>query len=107
MMKSVEYFIETRGNFCENCSFPFTRYNTPDRHAERHHAIIKRKKGNAALDEEINIELVCHKCHASGIVDSFEHRQEFAMRQINRGYDVKAWIESLNLKYIEDWLLRL
>jgi len=103
MMDPVEYFIDQRGWFCENCGYPTDRYNRP----ERHHCIIRRNKNRPEFDEEINIELVCHRCHTSGIVDSFEHRQEFAMRQINRGYDVKSWVESLNLKYIEDWLLRL
>ena len=103
MMQSVEYFIQTRGNRCENCGVTFTY----DNFCERHHCIVKRRKGNAALDEPVNIELVCHNCHTSGRVDSFEHRQEFAMRQMNRGYDVKAWVESLNLKAPEKWISEL
>lgn len=102
-MNPVEWFIKERGNQCEFCGVTFTY----DNFCERHHCIVRRRKGNAALDEPINIELVCHQCHQSGIVDSFEHRQEFAMRQVNRGYDVKAWIESLDLKAPEQWLLNL
>jgi hypothetical protein len=103
MMNPVEWFINERGAFCEMCGCS-PSYGNP---FERHHAIVKRRKGNAALDEPVNIELVCHICHASGVVDSFEHRQEFAMRQVNRGFDVKAWYESLDLKAPEQWLLNL
>ena len=102
-MKPLEYFIQTRGDRCEFCGVIFTY----DNFCERHHAIVKRRKGNAALDEPVNIELVCHQCHQSGNVDSFEHRQEFAIRQINRGFDVKSWYESLDLKAPEAWLLNL
>ena len=103
MMQPLIYFLQQRGYECECCHKPFSAYNPP----ERHHAIVKRRKGNMALDEPINIELVCHNCHQSGIVDSFEHRQWFAMRQINRGYPVKEWYESLDLKAPEAWLLNL
>jgi len=102
-MQSVEFFINERGASCEVCGCSPT-YSNP---FERHHAIVRRRKGNDALDEPVNIELVCHNCHASGLVDSFEHRQSFAARQIARGYDVRSCIHSLPLKYIEDWLLRL
>jgi hypothetical protein len=103
MMKPVEYFVQTRGDQCEHCGSAFTFSNRP----ERHHCIHGRVKGKPEFDEPVNIELVCHNCHQSGEVDSFEHRKEFAMRQINRGYDVVAWVESLNLKAPEQWLLEL
>jgi hypothetical protein len=102
-MKPVEWFINERGDRCENCNALFTYFNT----AQRHHAIVRRSKGNAALDEPVNIELVCEHCHMSGDVDTFEHRKEFAMRQINRGYLVKEWYGSLDLKAPEAWLLNL
>jgi hypothetical protein len=104
MMKPIQYFIETRGNCCENCGSPFTRENIP----QRHHCLLKRDKRYPELDHEINIELlgqVC--CHSQGFVNSQEHAEEFARRQIARGYDVRSCIHSLPLKYIEDWLLRL
>ena len=103
MMQPVEYFIDQRGWFCENCGYPCNRHDPP----ERHHCIVRRSKNHPEYDNECNIELVCHNCHASGAVDSFEHRQEFAMRQINRGYPVKEWYESLDLKAPEAWLLQL
>lgn len=104
MLKSVEYFIETRGNFCENCGAKFDRYINV---ATRHHCLVRVSKNHPEYDNECNIELVCHRCHASGAVDTFEHRKEFTQRQIERGYQVGEWIRSLPLKYIEDWLLRL
>ena len=100
IMQPVEYFLKERGVCCENCGRPFTFPNG----IERHHCIVRRSKNHPEYDDPINIELVCHNCHQSGVVDSFEHRQEFAMRQCNRGYDVKAWYESLNLKAPEKWI---
>ena len=104
-MNPVAYFIETRGNCCENCGAPFTRENRP----ERHHCLFKRDKHIPELDHEINIELLGYVCcHRKGQVNSQAHAEVFAQRQIERGYDVGAWIRcSLPLKYIEDWLLRL
>jgi hypothetical protein len=102
-MNPVEWFINERGFECQCCGEEYYPGNPP----ERHHAIVRRKKGHPELDEPINIELVCHRCHQSGVVDSFEHRQEFAMRQINRGYDVVGWVQSLNLRAPEAWLLNL
>jgi len=102
-MNPVEWFINERGRFCENCGIPYDRYNK----AERHHCLIHRKKGGRQLDNEINIELVCHRCHVMGMVNSYAHRREFAMRQINRGFDVKSWYESLNLRAPEAWIMEL
>jgi hypothetical protein len=34
----------------------------------------------------------------SGTLDTTEHALEFARRQIERGYDVIGWVESLPLK---------
>jgi len=103
MMKPLLYFLQERGFACENCGSYHAEFNI----LERHHCIVKRSKNRPDFDEDINIELLCRSCHASGIMDSFEHRYEFAIRQINRGYDVKAWVESLNLKAPEAWLLEL
>ena len=103
MMNSVEHFLRIRGNACEHCHEPFTR----DNHPERHHALVRRSKHRPEFDEDVNISLVCHKCHASGEVDSYEYKQLFAMRQVNRGYNVTAWYQSLDLKAPEQWLLEL
>jgi len=103
MLDPIEYYIEKRGRFCEQCGIPYDKYNKP----ERHHCLIHRNKQFPQLDNEINIELVCHRCHVIGLVNSYAHRREFALRQIERGYDVKSWVMSLPLKYIEDWLLKL
>jgi hypothetical protein len=102
-MNSVEWFMQDRGNMCEACGCSPSYSNW----FERHHVIVRRSKKHPEFDEPVNIELLCHSCHSSGIGDTFEHRQEFAMRQINRGYPVKEWYESLNLKAPEAWLLNL
>jgi len=103
MLDPIEYYIEIRGNKCEICG----QSNKYANWYERHHCLIRRSRRNDKLDNEINIELLCHSCHALGLGDTFEHRKEFAQRQIERGYQVGEWIRSLPLKYIEDWLLRL
>ena len=94
-MKPISYFIETRGNVCENCGKPFGRYNYPN----RHHCIEPRMKGKPELDNEINIEITGFSCcHISGMLDTQEHAIEFARRQIARGYDVLSWYKNLDLK---------
>lgn len=93
-MQPVEYFLNKRGECCENCGRPFTYFNW----AERHHCIQGRDKRFSELDNEINIELVCHNCHASGVVDTADHAIEFAKCQIERGYPVIEWYNSLPLK---------
>lgn len=95
MLPEIEYLIVKRMNYCcDNCGAPFTAYNRP----ERHHCIEHRDKRFPELDNEINVELVCHKCHASGVVDTTDHAIEFARLQIKRGYDVVDWYNSLPLK---------
>jgi len=104
MMQPVEYFIHKRGNYCENCGAPFSYFNPPT----RHHCLIKVSRKHPEYDHEINIELAGWQCcHETGKLDTIEHRYEFAMRQCNRGYDVKSWYQSLDLKAPEAWLLEL
>ena len=101
-MNSVEHFLRIRGNTCENCNEPFTWLNIPT----RHHCLIKVSKKHPEYDEDVNIELAGWTCcHQTGKLDTFEHRQQFAMRQVNRGYNVSLWIQSLDLKAPEQWLL--
>jgi hypothetical protein len=103
-MKPVQYFIDTRGNDCENCGSTYTGYNPP----ERHHCIVHRSKNHPELDDEINIELVCKRCHDSGVVNSQEHARGFALKQIARGQHVTEWYRLLSLKVKnEKWILEL
>ena len=104
-MNPTEWFINERGNQCENCGSPFDKYLNPP---TRHHCLIGRSKKHPEYDHEINIELAGWTCcHETGKLDTQEHRQEFAIRQINRGYPVKEWYESLNLRAPEAWLVEL
>ena len=89
-MQPLSYFIQKRGNMCEYChSRPAT---------DRHHALERRQKRYPELDNEVNIESVCHACHMSGILDTSEHALSFALKQIKRGFDVCGWYDSLPLK---------
>ncbi len=89
-MQPIEYYINLRGNFCENCGCRPA--------SELHHAIIRRSKKHPEYDAPENLELVCRHCHASGDLDSYSHSCVFWKRQVSRGYDMEKWIQSLGLK---------
>jgi hypothetical protein len=94
-LNPVSHFLALRGYACENCGAPFSFDNPPT----RHHCIEPTQKHKHFLDADINIELVGWTCcHESGKLDTTEHALEFARRQIERGYDVIGWYESLPLK---------
>jgi len=82
--------IKSRGWCCENCGQPQVTL-------EAHHCLIHRMKGHPELDCEENIMLVCHNCHESGEVNSWECRKRFWEKQTTR-YDMKKWLDNLNLK---------
>lgn len=88
--KLFDQLVQERGMFCEECRFrPAT---------EMHHAILRRSIKHPEYDCPENLELVCHECHSSGRLDTFDHSVKFWRRQKERGYDMDGWIKSLNLK---------
>ncbi len=91
MMKPLAYFIQKRGSICENC-------NRPSPYFERHHWLVHKMKSKPELDDERNIGLVCKRCHESGIVNSYESRCRFYLRQLSRYPDMEVWLQGLNLK---------
>lgn len=68
---------------------------------EWHHCLIHRRKGHPELDHRYNMEHVCQKCHQSGEVNSYKHRQEFWQRQCKKYGDaeMRSWYDSLDLKH--------
>lgn len=75
---------------CELCGKPAT---------ERHHCLVGRKRGQAWRDHPYNLESLCHKCHAGGIVNSYEHRRLFFAKQLGRyGDDFRKWWDALTMK---------
>src|SRR5688500_6195758 len=85
--------IVDRGPKCKYCH---TEIGT-----EGHHCLIPRNVRFAEyLNHKINLELACHDCHMSGDLDTYEHRKEFYLRQVERyGREaVHAWIETLPQK---------
>ena len=64
------------------------------RATQLHHCIEGRMKGHPELDHEINLEPVCATCHMEGKGDSPEHAMEFALRQMQLGFDVLSWYEN-------------
>lgn len=70
---------------------------------ERHHCLFHRMKSKPELDDPRNIMNVCHKCHASGEVNSFEARRIFWQRQCAKYGEgnMRQWVDSLPLKVKE------
>jgi len=67
--------------------------------AQRHHAIIRRDVHKwRVLDTEINIQMVCPDCHATGRCDSKENRRAHVERMKGLGLDVDGWLNSLPYK---------
>ena len=87
--KTLKDLLKSRYPLCEVCGI---RPGT-----DLHHCIEKRRKGHPELDCEINLEVVCHKCHMEGRADSKEHAIEFVKNQIDKGYDVIGWYDGLPL----------
>jgi len=87
--------VAKRGKYCELCNW---REATAP-----HHCIVKQKKKHPEYDVEENIELVCDECHiwGDGYVNSYQHKVGFWERQKKRGYNMKEWYDSLNLKHKE------
>jgi hypothetical protein len=82
--------VKKRGYFCESCGVRIA--------TELHHCIIRRSKRHPEFDCEQNLELLCKFCHSSPGIDSYSHSCDFWRKQVHRGYDMQAWIDSLGLK---------
>lgn len=87
-----------RGLMCEACG---VRTWT-----ELHHCLVHdNKKLHKALTCEENLMAVCNSCHSH--LNGHEVRYKFALKQIERGYDIKEWYNNLNMKTKESWLLNI
>ncbi len=77
-----------RGIMCECCGKqPWTQNN---------HCIIHRSKGQEKhLDVMDNSEMVCAECHISKRCDSRLHKKSHWAKQVERGYNMDAWWDSL------------
>lgn len=90
-MITIFDLIQTRGELCEVCGL--------DKATDAHHCIeMRQKRYMKELTVAENLEAVCHKCHMEGRADSAEHAIEFAKRQVERGYDILRWYNSLPMK---------
>lgn len=80
--------INERGARCEQCG-------RRTELLEFHHGLIRRNSAfSQYLDRRYNGALLCQVCHSSGVVDGWEWRCQFWLRQINR----------YGLTVMEDWL---
>lgn len=84
------HLIRCGGAGCEIC--------TIRKATEKNHCIIHRRKGyEKYLDVPENMEFVCHSCHDYP-AHTTEHKREFWKKQIERGYDMDKWWDSLPWK---------
>ena len=82
--KMVAYFEQKRRN-CWVCGKPSE---------DAHHAIVKTDKNNRTVDNLINLQMVCHKCHMEGKADGWENTKR-AIRDSIRRYgkdEVERWL---------------
>ena len=87
-----DFLVAERGPYCEICHWR--------KATQAHHCIVKRRKGHPERDVPANRELTCDECHiwGDGYVNSYEHKCSFWQKQIERGYDMRKFYDSLNLK---------
>ena len=87
-----DLLVEERGPYCELCNWR--------RATQKHHCIVKQKRGHPEYDVKINLELTCDECHiwGDGYINSYEHKCGFWKRQVERGLDIGGWYDSLPLK---------
>jgi ribosomal protein L32 len=93
-----EFILKERGMLCECCG---TRQWT-----ELHHCLVhdsKRLHKQVTVPE--NLMAVCRNCHP--YLNGHEVRKRFAMKQLERGYDIALWYNNLNMKIKEAWILNI
>lgn len=93
-----ELILKERGNLCEFCG----RRSWTD----LHHCIVHdNKRIHKQVTVPENLMAVCRVCHPH--LNGHEIRVRFALKQIERGYDIIRWYKTLNLKVQEQWILDL
>lgn len=97
-MNTKELFdtiVAKRGAQCEMC---YGNLGT-----ELHHCIVRRSKKHPEYDAEENLMLLCRRCHSDGYVNSYQCKVGFWSRQVERGYNMRSWYDSLGLKVKENF----
>ena len=83
-------YVNEKRTVCEVCGrAPAT---------DAHHAIVKRDKNNKKVDNIINVQMVCHKCHMEGKADGYKNMTKAVDKAVER-YGREAvieWLKSLN-----------
>lgn len=87
--------LKERGPLCEHCGVREWQ--------DCHHVLVhdsKRLHKQVTVPE--NLMCVCRECHP--YLNGHEVRRDFRDRQVNRGYDIRGWYNSLDMKIKEAWL---
>jgi hypothetical protein len=93
-----ELILKERGNLCEFCG----RRSWED----LHHCIVHdNKRIHKQVTVPENLMAVCRTCHPH--LNGHEIRVRFALKQIERGYDIIRWYKELPMKIKERWILDL
>lgn len=90
-----EEILAERGPMCEACGVR--------RWSELHHCLVHdSKRFHKEVTCKENLMAVCRHCHSH--LNGNEVRVAFAKKQVERGYDIRGWYNSLGLKNKEHWL---
>ena len=96
---TIDRLLKEQKNQCWVCtrSFHQAPYHV-------HHAVIPKGQTNYQkykkwLDMPENLILVCRHCHLNhGHLTNREYRDMIWTKKVNMGYDMKEWLESMNMK---------
>jgi len=94
--------ILRKNPMCELCGSGYA--------TQLHHCLVHDcKRYHRLLTCRENLMPICEKCHTSleATANNFEVKREFAIRQIQKGYDIGKWYRNLPLKVKERWLENL
>ena len=95
MTSLFDALTKERGALCEVCH---QRWAT-----EVHHVIYHRRKNKPEYDNPANLCLICRTCHDTGNVNSRAFKVDWYNSMKRKGYDMDAWLDSLNRKHKEMW----
>ena len=97
-MELREEIRSERGNLCEFCQ--------KRSWSDLHHCIVHDSvRYHKAVTVKENLMAVCRVCHP--YLNGHDTRVRFALKQLERGYDIIKWYMDLPIKVREDWIINL
>lgn len=97
-MEIREEIAKKRGYLCEFCQ--------KRAWSDLHHCIVHDSvRYHKEVTVEENLMAVCRVCHP--YLNGHDTRVRFALKQLERGYDIITWYMNLPIKVREDWIINL